>query len=132
MKETFYKEILDEEGKPIKGVRSLFDIWDQADHDQQLTLRDRAEKWVGDNPEVFALFEKFALQIAQRKRKFGMKLIAERVRYEVMMSWDKDSEGFKVNNSYVSHIARILAEKHPHLAEWIEFRATAEERREAA
>jgi hypothetical protein len=74
------------------------------------TYRARAEAWAKENPQVFALFEKFALRAADRKRRFGMKALAETVRWEVMMRWDKDEEGFRINNSYTAHIGRMLVE----------------------
>jgi hypothetical protein len=86
------------------------------------TYRARAEAWAKENPQVFALFEKFALQAADRKRQFGMKALAEKVRWEVMMSWAKDEEGFRINNNLPAHLGRMLVEKHPHLAQFIEFR----------
>lgn len=86
------------------------------------TYRARAEAWAKENPQVFALFEKFALEMAHRGRQFGMKALAERVRWQVMASWDKDEDGFRINNNLPSHVGRMLVEKHPHLAQFIQFR----------
>jgi len=86
------------------------------------TYREKAEEWAREHPEVFKLFEKFALEMAERDRRFGMKALAERVRWQVMASWEKDEEGFRINNSYTSHLGRMLVEKHPYLAQFIEFR----------
>jgi hypothetical protein len=86
------------------------------------TYREKAEAWVEEYPQVYALFEKFALQLAERKRHFGMKQIAERVRFEVALTWEKDEDGFRVNNNYISYIGRMIAEKHPQIKEFVEFR----------
>jgi hypothetical protein len=90
----------------------------------------KAEAWAKEHPEAFALFERFALQLAERNRRFGMKQIAERVRWEVAASWEKDAEGFRINNSYTAWLGRMLVQKHPHLARYIEFRRAGDEERE--
>lgn len=65
--------------------------------------------------------------MAERQRKFGMKALAERVRWEVMTTWDKDTDGYRVNNSIVAYIGRRLVEHHPVLKDYIEFRRCQDE-----
>lgn len=89
------------------------------------TLRQRAMDWMDGHPDGMALFEKFALELADRRLRLGMKAIAERVRWEFMVS--RDGDDWKINNSYVSWIARELIRRHPHLAEFIELRRTKED-----
>jgi hypothetical protein len=72
-----------------------------------------------------ALFERFALDAASRERRFGVKALAERVRWECMIS--RDGNDWKINNSYVSTIARELVRRHPELLEFIEFRTSPQE-----
>lgn len=108
-------------------------LFDAIEEREARTYREKAEAWAKENPEVFKLFEKFALQAANRQRQFGMKALAEKVRWEAMMKWDKDEEGFRINNSHTAYIGRMLVEKHPHLAQFIEFRkAQGDEERKAA
>ena len=83
------------------------------------TLAARAEAWIAANPRAVALFERYALQMATAGRKFGMKALAERVRWEASLA---TSGEFKVNNSYVAHVARWLVKKHPQLKGYMEFR----------
>ena len=63
--------------------------------DQQAKLRQAAADWIEANPRAFALFERFALSLAERGRSFGMKALAERVRWEVLATWEKDAEGYQ-------------------------------------
>lgn len=79
------------------------------------------ERWIKENPASYELFRKFALEaMTKRKgRKFGIGLIAERVRWEVNVAWDGD---FKVNNSYRAYIARRLIREHPELESCIDLR----------
>lgn len=97
-------------------------LFDAIEELKPRTYREKAEAWAKENPKVFALFERFALQAARRQRQFGMKALAERVRWEVMAKWEKDEEGFRINNSHTAYLGRMLVQKHPHLAEFIEFR----------
>lgn len=79
-----------------------------------------ARAWMDENPEVVALFERFALELAGKGRRFGMKLLAERVRWECAFFY-ADSD-FKINNNHVAYVARELIRRHPMLAELIETR----------
>ncbi len=95
--------------------------------DQQAKLRAQAAAWIAANPQAFALFERFALEMANRKRRFGMKALAERVRWQVMATWEKDAEGFKLNNNLVSFLSRELINRYPELGHYIELRRCADE-----
>jgi hypothetical protein len=86
-------------------------------------LRRNAERWIEEHPEVMALFERFALELAQKCRPFGMKLIAERVRWEIYFQYGADDR-WKINNNYTAYIARRLANRHPSLRIWLRFRQT--------
>jgi hypothetical protein len=74
-----------------------------------------AEKFMAAQPQVMALFTKFALEMAATGNRFGAKLIAERVRWEVATTWAADERGFKLNNNHTAYIARALIEKHQSL-----------------
>lgn len=67
------------------------------------------------NPKVYELFERFATEAHQAgRRRIGAKMLAERIR------WFEEVEvhtgDFKINNSYVSRYARLVAQRNPHLA----------------
>lgn len=70
--------------------------------------------------EVFSLFERYALELASRGKRFGFRLIAERVRWELMVT--RSEEEWAVNNSYVPFLAREIVAKHPAMARLVEFR----------
>lgn len=82
----------------------------------------RTQEWIAQHPQVFAMFERFALDMASRGRKFGMKQLAERVRWEVLATWEKDAAGYRINNNIVAYLGRELMRRHSHLAEYIETR----------
>lgn len=88
----------------------------QEDH------RERAEAWIAEHPDVYALFERFAGEMALRGRKFGVKALAERVRWECEWIKKDDEADWKINNNHVAYIARRLVQDHPQLKDFVEFR----------
>jgi len=73
-------------------------------------------------PQVYLLFEKFALQLIHAgKKKLGAKMILERIRWEIATG-SKDEEGFKINNNYTAYYSRWFIRNHPQYAEYFEFR----------
>lgn len=81
--------------------------------------RERANRWIDENPVTYGLFVKFALRAARRNERIGVKMIAERVRWECAV--EKSGE-YKVNNNYVSYIARRMIQDYPELKRLIETR----------
>jgi hypothetical protein len=87
---------------------------------RERNLRLEADEWIARNPAVFKLFEKFALQMAERGRRFGVGQLTERVRWECRFSYE--GEDYKINNNHRAYIARRLVEIHPQLENLIEMR----------
>jgi len=87
-------------------------------------LRRKTEEWIANNPSIYLLFEKFAREMVSIGKKFGVKLLAERVRWECHVTHSIDDTGFKVSNNYTAYIARRLAQDIPGLEELIVFRQT--------
>ena len=86
------------------------------------TLRELATQWMDDNPEAMRHFAGFAEQLRARGRRFGIGLLAERVRWEMTMRGG--DEDFKVNNNFRAYIARRLIADDPRLAGHIKCRVT--------
>lgn len=75
------------------------------------------------NPQVFLLFEKFAMQLIQAGHdKLGAKMIMERIRWEISTGGAKDKDGFKINNNYTAYYSREFIKKHPQYRDCFEFR----------
>tara|TARA_R100001244_G_scaffold97018_2_gene72632 strand:- start:378 stop:674 length:297 start_codon:yes stop_codon:yes gene_type:complete len=83
--------------------------------------KDNFETYHLANPEVFRLFEKFALQIAARRKKYSAKAIFHRIRWEVAMT-KNETEEFKIDDGWISHYARLFVELHPRHVDLFEFR----------
>ena len=84
--------------------------------------RSAAIIWMERHPEVLELFERFALALAAKRKRFGINLIRERVRWEI--AFDRRDDDYKINNSHAPYIARMLIARHPHLADCLELRRT--------
>lgn len=83
-------------------------------------LRKATELWILSNPDVAKLFLRFARELAERGRPFGIGLITERVRYECAIS--SSPSKFKINNNWRSYLARWLIAQDPSLEKWMSFR----------
>lgn len=89
---------------------------------KRMTQAEKFEEWRKQNGEAIALYLRFARQMKASGRKhYGMKAIAERVRWEMTVG-RTDGEAFKVNNNYTAYIARLLVELDPSLSGLFEFR----------
>ena len=83
-------------------------------------LERAAREWMEDHPEAMALFERLALQAAERGCRFGIGLLTERIRWEFAV--ERGVDGFKINNNHRAYIARELLRRHPRLRGFLETR----------
>jgi len=89
-------------------------------------LEQRYRLWRDANPRVLALFRHFAEQMLVHKRRFGVKALAERVRWEIRTTWEQDAQGFKINNDFPAYIAREFIREDPRFGALIETRIVRE------
>jgi hypothetical protein len=100
--------------EPAKVALSL------PNNPSQKNLRKDTEDWIRANPAVAQLFLRFARELAAKGKPFGIGLITERVRYEVIISTSPSK--FKINNNWRSYLARWLITMDPSLEKWMKFR----------
>lgn len=84
-------------------------------------LRQATEDWIDRNPEIYALYKKFATDLLLQGKPFSIKLITERVRWECHLHWSGE---FKISNDYPAYIARKMAEEMPELRNVLKFKKT--------
>jgi len=94
-----------------------------------MTLERRYAAWrqAPESEELLIEIQRRARLAAERGVTFGVKFFAELVRWEKMRLGQR-TELYKVNNSYVSRIARELAELNPSLKPFFDIRKLASER----
>ncbi len=86
------------------------------------TLRDRWEQFHLENPHVYRLFERFALEAARAgARQIGAALVWERMRWYTSFEV-RGEETYRLNNSYRAFYARLFMAQHHELGEFFETR----------
>lgn len=87
-------------------------------------IRKRFEEFHLTHPQVYLMFERFALAlISKGHKKLGAKMIMERIRWEIHFENQvQDDKGFKINNDFVAHYARMFIKNHPKYKDYFEFR----------
>lgn len=86
-------------------------------------LREAAAAWIGTHPDACALLLKFARELAAKGKRFGVKLLVERLRSEGPVE-DRGRDEYKVNNAYTAYLARWLIGQDPSLEKHMRFRET--------
>jgi len=105
------------EGVPFKSPRHE----EENDHNNPdgKDLRIETARWIKKNPEIARLFLRYANALARKGRPFGMKLIAERVRWE---TYFEKGESYKISNNHTAYIARWIIAEDPTIEEFLRFR----------
>jgi hypothetical protein len=87
------------------------------------TVQERFVRFHHQYPKVYDLFRSFALKLIQTGHKqIGARMIIERIRWE-FATGSKDEMGFKINNDFIAHYARMFQNEYPVYKEFIETRA---------
>ena len=98
------------------------DLFGKAPKRRPASLDERFRLWTSANEPVIELFLKFAREAKSAgNRKFGIKAIAERCRWEHLVV-KKEGAEWAFNNSYMSRLARLLVQRDPSLDGLFEFR----------
>lgn len=93
------------------------------DFTKPLTRAEKFHDFHAHNPQVFAELEKLAqVMIAKGRKKIGIGLLFEVLRWEFYMNTDDPNSEFRLNNNYRSHYARLLIERNPELTDALELR----------
>lgn len=91
--------------------------------DYNKTIQERFVKFHQEYPKVYDLFKAFAIQLIKKgHKKVGARMIIERIRWEFATGDSKDEMGFKINNYFIAHYARLFIQQHPEYKEFIETR----------
>jgi hypothetical protein len=73
-----------------------------------------------DNPHLYDAFKRYSYELKRAGRShFGAKAIMERIRYESALAGNDE---YKINNSYASCYARVLAWEDPVFSGFFEMR----------
>lgn len=93
----------------------------------KLSIQEKFDAWIATHPEVEALTVRFSRELlAAGRRKYGMKAIAERIRWHYAIQQDTVEE-WKLCNNYTSRLARYIMNKYPDLDGFYDLRPLREE-----
>lgn len=99
---------------------------EQSDLPFGKTLRERFEVFHAQNPRVYELFDRFAMDAVRAGRKrIGAKMLWERMRWYTSVE-TKDPEGWKLNNDWHAFYARLWLACHPEHENFFELRRQKE------
>ena len=89
-----------------------------------ITRAEKFEKFHQENPHVLTNLEALASKLISRGQKhIGIGYLFEILRYETFLVTNDPESDLKLNNSYRSHYARLLLERHPKWQNIIHIRA---------
>lgn len=74
---------------------------------------DKYRRWIRANPQVWDLAVKYALVGIRRGRRFSIHTMLEAMRWNAPRTWQKDEQGFKINDAYMAYFARDLIRVFP-------------------
>lgn len=93
------------------------------DFNVALTPAEKFERFHELNPQVFTALEAMTRQLVNRgRRKIGIKMLFEVLRWNYYMETADPNSDFKINNNYAPYYSRLLIEKHPEWADVFELR----------
>ena len=89
----------------------------------KLTIEERFTRFHATNPEVYALFAKFARELRSAGvKRYGAKGIMERIRWHCALETGKES-GYTINDHFTSRYVRMLIEDDPSFEGFFELRS---------
>ena len=112
-------------GRAMKQLDFLTEIAPTVtvSHARGATLAEQFAAFHDANPHVYGALRRLALGMVRRgRRRIGMKMLFEVLRWQYAMSTTDAGSEFKLNNNYTSFYARLLAENEAELAGVFELR----------
>lgn len=95
----------------------------EMDFSTELRPAEKFEQFHKLNPQVALSLENMAQDLIRRGRKrVGIKMLLEVLRWNYQMKTDDPNSDFKINNNYAPYYARLLIERHPTWADVFELR----------
>jgi hypothetical protein len=105
---------------------TLFDLpWDdyRTVEAPAATIQERFEQFHQVNPWVYDALVRLAYELQQRgRRRIGVGLLFEVLRWQHAMATTDPSSEFKLCNDYASRYARLIVNNHPDLESVFELR----------
>ena len=78
------------------------------------------DSWIEENQHIYEAFEREALKIAQKRKRYSARTIIEFLRHHSIIK-ESGSE-WKINDHSTPHLARMFVRNHPEYVGFFEFR----------
>lgn len=88
--------------------------------------RSEASAWIDEHPTAWELIVGLALERVKAKRRFGMKALIERARWDAPARFF-GSGTYKLNNNHSAYLARELVKRYPSARRYLSMRRTEDE-----
>ena len=86
--------------------------------------KENFDKYNKENPEIYSMFEEYALKASKYRKKYSAKIIFHIMRWDTMIGgYDTD---YKIDDGWISHYSRLFMENHPDLNNFFELRVRKE------
>lgn len=86
----------------------------ELDFSTELTPAERFDEFNRRNPQVYQTLEDMAKALINKgRRKIGINMLLEVLRWNYYMSTDDPNSDFKINNNYAPYYARLLIKNNP-------------------
>ena len=94
------------------------------DFSTPITPADKFEEYHRLNPQVANALEQMAYDLIKRgRRKIGIKMLMEVLRWNYQMKTEDPNSDFKINNNYAPYYARLLIRRNPQWKDVFELRS---------
>lgn len=93
------------------------------DFTQAITPAEKFDEYHRLNPQVYSALEQMARDLINKgRRKVGIKMLMEVLRWNYQMQTQDPNSDFKINNNYAPYYARLLIQNNPTWADVFELR----------
>lgn len=104
-------------------MSAVHNIW-ELNFESKLKPAEQFAEFHRLNPQVADILEDMADELISRgRRKIGIKMLMEVLRWNYQMGTNDPNSDFKINNNYAPHYSRLLIDLHPEWADCFELRA---------
>jgi hypothetical protein len=86
--------------------------------------KENFDEYHKENPEIYTMFEEYALKAAKHRKRYSAKIIFHIMRWDTMIG-GRGSD-YKIDDGWISHYSRLFMENHPELGNFFELRVRKE------
>lgn len=82
--------------------------------------KENFDKYNKENPEIYSMFEEYALKASKYRKRYSAKIIFHIMRWDTMIGGYEND--YKIDDGWISHYSRLFMDNHPHLKGFFELR----------